>query len=926
MTITEVKQSLGSWGIKLREDTPRAILDALTYFGHVAIMPGKVDPAQYGDNLLTTARYVGVFQHRDAQDELTLSGSGMAFWLGDGDEKGDVFETPVVLNAQTFATSVPALLPPGGSVVPGTIHSVPGTYTGKHQWETPRKALTYVTDTFGAEWRINGDATLDAGTVAQLYVTTPQALLLRNEEGRELSVVAFPGKMRMATDVQDYTTRVVLLAEGEGSNIATGSADVPVTPYKDLRGNPIRSTRLVSESDTAAENAEARAQLQLNRFVNARQSVSLSTSAFDVKGSFVVGDYLNVYDPANGYVDLDRQVWWKGQPINPVALRCVEMSWPVEAGFTVAFRDINGVWFDLSPYYVPESGDTTIVVGDFNRSIGGMGGESVGIRPNLPDAPEGSPDTTVPAAPAFTGFSTGAYQSGTTSTTKAAIRAQWNQPLNGDGSTIQDGDHYEIRYRVNAVIGYHVSWDQLASYSWDDLGTWDAMISSPVSADPQWMTAYVGWDTLAYTITELTPGVQYEFQIRAVDTASPPNNGPWSASSFVVTTGDIIAPSTPETPVVAGSMTAIQVVHSLGKASGGTFNLEQDLDHLDVHVGGVATFTPDDSTKIGELIANAGMILGEIPAVGTFQVEQIGPVWVRVVAVDRAGNRSGASEGVTATAELIDNAHISDLSVSKLTAGTITASIVNAGEIMTSTTGSRMILNGSGLETRDENNYFTSRLLADQSRMEFSNPGFLYPPVEIGNTTDDTWGVKVQNLFGETMVRMGELVPNGDGHSDYGLAAVDPDTGLMVSLSTLAFGMEASDVSSAIFINNTSYAPHAAGPTLFNVRVGPTRRCLILISGAINYDYDVPTGTRTGYMSVRVWESGPTGALIYPGGDNFALYWAGDGASFLGMNASRMVFLGPSYLPHEGEYDIEIVYRSSGPMSFANRQLVVMPF
>lgn len=696
MSITEIKQALGGWEVRLREGTPREILDRLTFFGHIAVVPGRVDPTQYGDNLLTTARYVGVYRGRDAQDNYTLKGSGMAFWLGDEDDKGDVIETAVTLTAQTFAASVAALLPSGGAVTAGTINSVAGTYTGRHQWETPRSAIDYVTETFNAEWRVNGNGTLDAGTIAQLYNVTPRAVLVRKGAGSDLARKAFLGKMTMGVDIEDTTTRVVLLAEGEGDSIATGDANAPPTAYKDIHGNFIKVTRVVSESETSDLNADARAQITLNRFLNPRRAVNLSTAEYDIKGTFVVGDYLEVYDPENGFYDNAREVYWNGDRINPMALRCVEMSWPVIEGWTVAFRDINGAWIDLSSYYIPESGQTTIVVGDLARGLSSVGGEPIGIRPNLPSNPAN--DITVPAAPVFGDFSTGSYQPADGEWTKAAILATWTEPLNGDSSTITDGGHYEIRYRVNAFIGYGVRWGQMAPYRWGSLSgnRWGAPITDPISSG-EWNVVFVPWNQEQILIQELTPGVEYEFQIRAIDSASPPHQGPWSASEFIIASGDLFAPSEPAAPSVASSRLAIQVTHDLGRASGGTFNLEPDLVYLAIHVGDAPGFTPDDTNRVGKLLANSGMITANVPAVGTFQVESTTDVWVKVVAVDRSGNHSPSSTGAQSSADLIDSAHISDLTVSKLTAGTMTAAVILAGSIKTATSGARVEQDAAGL-------------------------------------------------------------------------------------------------------------------------------------------------------------------------------------------------------------------------------------
>lgn len=917
MTVTEIKQATGSWELRLRSKTPRAILEQLTYFGHIAVLPGRIDPTQFGDNLLRTARYVGVYRNRDAQDEFTLKGVGMAFWLGDEDGKGDIFESPVNLVAQTFAASIPALLPPGGAVLPGVINSVPGTYTGKHQWVTSRQALNYVTELFGAEYRVNGDATLDAGTVAQLYVTTPRAILLpKGKSGRDLLRASLAGKASMGTDVEDYTTRVVVLAEGEGTNIATGSADASLVPYKDIRGNPMKSTRLVSESETAATNADARAQLALNQFSGKRYSISLSTEAFDIKGDLAVGDYVDVFDPVNGYVDPTREVYWEGQPINPMALRCVEMSWPIPPEWTVAFRTVDGVWIDLSQYYAGETGETTLVVGDFNKSLTGIGSEDIGSRPNLPDAP--GADSTLPAAPTFGDFDTGNYQSTEGTWTKAVILARWTQPLNQDGSTITDGDHYEVRYRVNAYLGYKVKWGELnaAPYKWGELGKWGAPISGPIQSAGEWSTIYVGWDSTEYQIMELTPGVEYEFQVRAADQAA--HLSPWSASKFVMASGDLFEPSQPAAPAVASSRIAIQVVHTLGKSSGGTYNLEPDLSHLTVHIGNSADFTADDSNQVGKMLAAGGMITAQIPAVATFQVEQTSAVWVKVRAVDIAGNQSSASEGATATADLIDDAHISNLTVSKLTAGTMTAQIINAGQIVTATGGARMFIEGIGISTVNADNYVTTHLKADSSRYEFYEPNYSNAVVEVGITRDGNAGLRVGDLFGVAKVVVGQLNPAGGTVTDnYGIALVN-DSGELTKLHDFVFGPKTHRVAPVTNVTNVyptwgfgSGAPW--GPDLFNFVVGETGRVMITLSATVE------ANANTCIMGLKITPAvGPAFDLTL---EDCLIVGAG---AYLEMGLSRTVFI-DNLAP--GAYHFESQYAVTGGTGFfRSRSLFIQPY
>lgn len=923
MTVTEITRAVGSWSLRLADHTPRSVLRSLEYLGHLVVVPGRVDVAQYGDNLLTAARYVGVYRGQDRRDEYTLKGAGMAFWLGDEDGKGDVFETEINLAGATFAGSIAAVLPPSGSITTGTIHSVAGTYTGRHVYETPRKALDYITDIFEAEWRVNGNGTLDAGTVAQLYTVDPRAVLVRraDEGGSDLSYQMVPGQMGMATDVEDYTTRVLLLAEGEGSTIATGSADASVVPFKDIHGNTVKLTRLISESGTLSGNANTRAQLQLNRFSGSRSSVSLSTEDYDVKGNFVVGDYVYVYDPETGFVDNGNEITWKGQPINPMALRCIEMTWPIRAGWTVAFRrGSDSVWVDLSDYFVPESGESTVVVGEFNRSLLSAEGESLGNRPNT-----GGVDSTIPGTPSFTGFSTGSYQSAAAGgQTRSAIRAQWTTPLNTDLSTIQDGDHYEIRYRINQVIGYPAYWDDLeANFDWDDItgNSWDALYSEPVQASPEWTIAFVPWGTNAFTLSELSPGVNYEIQIRAVDNANPPHQGAWSASSFVITVGDTLAPSTPAAPIVAGSLIAIQVEHTLGKASGGTFNLELDLSHLEVHVGGSASFFTDGTTKVGELIATPGMIQSGIPAVGTFQIPNTEAIWVRVVAVDQAGNKSGPSVGVQITAQLIDNSHISSLSVSKLTAGTITATSVLASQMEVGPGGNIKLTNGR-IEVFDNLN---EKLLefgqesydTNAWGMSLYKPGIASPILELGKHYYGH-GLLVNDQNWVTLVSVGRL-PDGS----YGLAAVN-SLGQLVKLDTICFGQKAAYDTSADATSSTSYVG-LGGPTVSDVLIGDTGRCKVTIG--CQMDYATGAGVNAGGgMSFDV-----SGATTRSASNEWSLVdyinSNADPAGFQRIFRASYTHLFTDLTP--GLHTFTAQYRSlvtAKSVSFADRTLIVEPF
>lgn len=704
MTITENLAALGSWEIDLQPTIPRESLDALAFFGHVAIIHGRVDPATYGDSLLTpgVARYVGVLRENSLADDartnapndnIKISGVGMAFWLGDDDSKGAVIENATTFaSGSAFPTVIRGLLPASGSVTEGALHSVPGTYGGTHQWQTPRDAIKYVCATMSTpsapvNWRVNNNATLDAGLESDLFVTSPQCAIVARGDGEDMALRGIPGSMNLDSDMDDYSTRVVLLAEGDGASIATGSADLApgLNPYRDLHGNPLKLTRMVSESDTTAPNANTRAQLALAQYTSPNQDLTLGIQDYDVEGAFNVGDYIYAYDPDKQLIDPAVEITFRGQRLNPIALQVVGIQWPVTADYTVAYRAADGTWIDLTPHIEINDAGTYITVGSLSRQLASTSVEPVGSRPNQ--------DTSIPGVPVLVTPFVGAAYLDSRGFTRARVTVQWNAPLNVDGSTILDGDHYEIRYAVDTDMIYPATWSQVSQIRWMDMQTWAQPFAAPTG---HWQTMVVAWDQGSAQLQDLSPGVGYDVQIRAVDSSG--NKGAWSGTTTFVATSDNIPPSTPAAPAVAASRIAVQITHTLGRSSGGTYNLESDLDHLEVHGAYEPTFTPTAATLLGKLKCNAGMIQAQIAAVGTYTVESTAAVYVRVIAVDISGNRSGPSDAASATALLIDDAHISDLTVSKVTAGTIAASWVMAGEIKTADTGPRMRISSDGFE------------------------------------------------------------------------------------------------------------------------------------------------------------------------------------------------------------------------------------
>lgn len=708
MAVTEALRALGSWGLQLSSGTPKKILDSLDYFGHIVVHTGRIDPRVDGDALLWSARYTGVYRGKSSNSNgFALKGTGMAFWLGDEEDKGDVIEGLTSFNTQTFASIIAALLP--SAVHAGTINAVGTTYSFNFQYQSRRKLIDYVCQTVGADWRVNGDGTLDAGLESDLYRVLPRAALISKRSGVDMFSRALAGEISTDQDMEDFTTRTLLLANGTEASTATASADIAggLNPYKDLYGNAVKLTRIISESETDTTNAQARAQLQLNRFSGSRDAISCSTGEFDLKGDVVVGDYMWVFAPDVGVYDLNNEFTFLGDRLYPMRLRLTQMSWPITEGMSVAFRDSDGVWIDLTPYFIPESGESQLVVGGYSRSlVGGQDGGPAGSRPVA--------DTSIPGAPTWvTPFVNSVYQSPVDGDTKAQVNLKWTRPLNVDGSTILDGDHFEIRFRSSTTPIFPSTHAQMAVFTHAQLaaGTHEQPITYPPG--PYQYTA-APWDQLTILLQDLPTNMPYEAQVRAVDNAKPANAGAWSSATVFQTSGDTLPPATPAPPTVAASVIAIQVTHQLGRSDGGTFNLDPDLHHLEVHGEYEPLFTPSESTLLGKLSANKGMLLSQTEVVGTFQIDSLFPVYFKVVAVDNDGNASPASTAVQTTALLVDDLHISSLTVSKITAGTITSDWIVGATIMSGTAGAgRVQMVPTGFEAYNPLNVKTVDIKTD---------------------------------------------------------------------------------------------------------------------------------------------------------------------------------------------------------------------
>jgi hypothetical protein len=734
------------------------------------------------------------------------------------------------------------------------------------------------------------------------------------------------GNAETDRDVEDYTTNVLLLAQGINGQFVAAEAITPPEeiPFKDMHGNTVKFTRVVQESETDSTNAPARAQLQLNRFKGSRDALQLVSGNYDIKGSAQVGDYIWVFDPEMGLVDTANETIFRSQRINPFKLRLTETTWPITRKMSVFYRDGDGEWIDLSPHISAETGDTTLVVGGYNRSLTEGGSGPFPVTP--PEA-----DTSVPGQVEWDlPWTQAQYQSPETGESRAEVELKWFMPDNEDASTILDGAYFEIRYRPSITPFYAPTVGELENYELTETQT----VGNPITfgIEQEWEYTQAPWDTLKFRLQNLVPGMTYEAQVRAVDNARPANLGDWSDLVQWQASRDIFPPSTPAAPVIAAGPAEVLMKHFLGRADGGAFNLDRDLGHLELHGAADMLFTPEPGTLIGKVAANWGMITGEVPIVASFQVAELTPVYYKIVAVDVSGNRSLPSAGVVATAELWGDKYISNLTVDKVTAGTVCADWIVGAYIRSAKTGARVEMSYKGIDGYNASN---AQLLNWDSgtgtlnvigkggikvrgggnvqitdgRLEILNAAGQVI-VEVGECSDGRHGMQVYTDAGIRVTRVGELQSGSEG------IELINDLGQLIRVDTLAFGMKSANVAANIVVS-TGPGFNPAAPSVTGVVVGNSGRALVHLGAWITTSDS--TNTAGGAMSF--YGTGPGGASFAA-----AILQSIGASGQLNMGLGRS-FEVTGLTP--GSWTFGCSYRSSlntQITNFTNRSIAVQPF
>jgi hypothetical protein len=343
----------GSFEVTLRRDAPDSLWNNFERFGHIVITPQEMEPKLVGGPaVLASARYTGVLLEKvRSTGQMTVSGAGMEWWLGDEEGKGDIYETAVSLSNSTLTAALTSLLPP--SITKGTVGTMDVSYTGTHQWETPLEAVRTVTDALAAEFKLQPDGTLDADFNTVLYPTliSPTVMIVRHGSGSDPNYIGVPVSQLVANEnARPYASRGVLVDDTD--TLVVGQSRTPVPTQYDIHGNLIDRTLVLRGGSSNPIPSSVYLTSNMNQHVVFEEQ-TIDTDFYEIiAGTLGVGEGFYCWDPPS-FFNTGNQAWFRGGFAFPEILRLIRADWSLREGMGVYYRPPLATvtvddWLDLT--------------------------------------------------------------------------------------------------------------------------------------------------------------------------------------------------------------------------------------------------------------------------------------------------------------------------------------------------------------------------------------------------------------------------------------------------------------------------------------------------------------------------------------------------------------------------------------------------
>lgn len=360
MTVTQVLMGAGSWQVRFAEQLPTSVRDQILPLDHIVIGPrGLLTTSETDGGRLSLVKesggYCGVIL--EIPDLLSLSGQDLSWWLGDSEGRGPMEDNAIVkATAATTTSWVDEILPVNG-ITKGTVTNGTSFRGVTSPLSTPLEILNFICDQSDVEWLMHPDGSVDVRPSTTLFpapTSTSARIITRDPGSTEGAIEGVEAvNLDRSRDAADVVGRVVVKHSRRQEEVkyVTASQTPAGVRWKNFAGGTAaRSLRAEGLDLLGAEATEAANRLIARVAIDQKEAL-LSSRTFNVSAEVRPGDRVWVWDRDSGLVDTANQAIYRGQVINPIAMRVYSLTWPITTSYGVYARcDGGSTWIDLTPY------------------------------------------------------------------------------------------------------------------------------------------------------------------------------------------------------------------------------------------------------------------------------------------------------------------------------------------------------------------------------------------------------------------------------------------------------------------------------------------------------------------------------------------------------------------------------------------------
>lgn len=356
----------GACRLTLHPDTPADITRQIRRYDQLVVLPSRIPHlAHMGrSEIIAQARYRGVLLE-ESDEGLVWDGAGLGWLLSDADDIGHHWTEVIPYTPMTWAQHLSVMESLNGfggltrqSVIgAGSIGTFPSSSSVMADVPRPYfKRLVWLAETMGAEFRIDAQGRFHSGG--------KQSGLFRGQGSAAPGVIAAYGlagqdHQLLGLQVVEWDPRRIGHAAAKLAYVRYGAAYAfaaqAISPSPGgADGLPVRRDIVdIRSSDSSTDAAQRAAGLLGNAVPTVELRIGVGDS--DPARIITAGDFIHVYWPTQGFVDVGEATTYQGRVIPCARMRVHALRAPIEQQqgvYVLGALAASGRLLDVSDYVV----------------------------------------------------------------------------------------------------------------------------------------------------------------------------------------------------------------------------------------------------------------------------------------------------------------------------------------------------------------------------------------------------------------------------------------------------------------------------------------------------------------------------------------------------------------------------------------------